>query len=218
LSGCGVYDGAEVQESTYALAHLSSAGCKVSCFAPNKPQFHVVDHSTGQPTEESRNCLVESARIARGAVKPLSELSVDSFDALVIPGGFGAAKNLCNHATVAQGDVSKLEIDGDLERILKEFSAGGKPIGLSCIAPVIAAHVLKCTVTVGRSEGDKWPYAGTSTAIENYGGKHVETDFDGVYVDSDAKVATACAYMYEGAPHEIYDSMGHMVRATLGLL
>jgi len=103
LSGCGVYDGAEVQESAYALAHLSLAGCTVSCFAPNKEQFHVIDHTTGQTPDETRNCLVESARIARGDVKPLSELSVDSFDALIIPGGFGAAKNLCNHATVAPG-------------------------------------------------------------------------------------------------------------------
>lgn len=219
LSGCGVYDGAEVQESAYALAHLSRAGCVVSCFAPDKPQFHVIDHTKGEVADEARNCLAESARICRGAITPLSHLCASNFDALVVPGGFGAAKNLCNHATVAQGDASKMEVDENLERALKEFSVAGKPVGLACISPVIAAHVLKCTVTVGSSaESAKWPYAGTAGAIENYGGQHVDTDIDGFHVDSAAKVATSACYMYDGAPHEIYDSMGHVVRATLDMI
>ena len=41
-----------------------------------------------------RNVLVESARIARGNISPLSTLSATSYDAVVFPGGFGAAKNL----------------------------------------------------------------------------------------------------------------------------
>ena len=110
LSGCGVYDGAEATEAVATLVHLSRAGAEVSCYAPDKPQFHVIDHTKGAPIEEGRNVMTESARISRGAISPLGELREEEFAALVIPGGFGAAKNLCNHATVAQGDASKLEV------------------------------------------------------------------------------------------------------------
>lgn len=218
LAGCGVYDGAEITEATAALVHLSAAGCDVTCFAPNKDQAHVVDHTKGEEISTPRNVMVEAARIARGNISPLSSLAVGEFDALVIPGGFGAAKNLCNHAMVAQGDPALIEIDDDVKAAVVGFSAAAKPIGMCCIAPVIAASLLKCKVTVGQAEGDKWPYGGTVGAIEAYGGTHVETDIDGVCVDDKAKVITSCAYMYEGLPHEIHASVGLMVKETLKLV
>mmetsp|Transcript_62594 Transcript_62594/g.104184 ORF Transcript_62594/g.104184 Transcript_62594/m.104184 type:complete len:254 (-) Transcript_62594:317-1078(-) len=218
LAGCGVYDGAECTEATSTLIHLSSAGAEYACFAPNKDQFHVIDHTKGEELAVPRNVLVEAARIARGVISPLDEIKPAAFDALVIPGGFGAAKNLCNHATVAQGDASKLEVDPDVKKTLLAFHEAGKPIGLCCIAPVIAASVLKCTVTVGQAEGNKWPYGGTVGAIENYGGKHQSRGIDGVCVDATAKVVTSPAYMYEGRPHEIYNSVGLMVKETLKLI
>ena len=198
LSGCGVYDGAEVTEAVASLVHLTRAGASVTCFAPDKAQFHTIDHTKGEPTESrypTRNVLAESARISRGQITPLGELKAADFSALVIPGGFGAAKNLCNHATVAQGDLSTLQIDEDLVSSLEGFRAAGKPIGLCCIAPVIAAAVLKCEVTVGQPSGDKWPYGGTADAIAAYGGTHVATDIHGVHVDSASKVVTSAAYM-----------------------
>merc|ERR1712216_775705 len=143
------------------MIHLSAAGCKVSYYAPDVAQHHVLDHTTGKEIDAPRNTLVESARLARGKVDALSALDPAAFDALVIPGGFGAAKNLCNHATVAQGDASKMVVNSDLEKAVRAFHGAKKPIGLCCIAPVIAAHVLKCTVTVGQAEGDMWPYGGT---------------------------------------------------------
>jgi len=217
LSGCGVYDGTEVTEAVSALLHLSAAACAVTCFAPDKDQAHVVDHTKGAETTEKRNVMRESARISRGQIRDLATINAAEFDALVVPGGFGAAKNLCNHAMVAQGDPSKIEVDKDLRAALEAFSAAGKPIGLSCIAPVLAAAVLKCKVTVGQADGDKWPYGGTVGAVQNYGGVHEAVEMDGVCVDEAAKVVTAPAYMYDGAPHEIFASMGRMVDATLAL-
>ena len=218
LSGCGVFDGCEVTEAASTLIHLSAANASYTCFAPNKNQHHVLDHTKGEEIDTPRNVMVESARIARGAVSPLDELKADDFHALVIPGGFGAAKNLCNHATVAQGDPSKLEIDPDVAKALTAFSAANKPIGLCCIAPVLAASVLKCKVTVGQPEGDKWPYGGTVGAIQNYGGTHEDMGIDGVCIDAAARVVTSPAYMYDAAPHEVYESVGKMVHETLKLV
>ena len=163
--------------------------------------------------------MAESARISRGANTPLSELpgSQKDFAALVIPGGFGAAKNLCNHATVAQGDASKLTVNSDVVASLKAFHAAEKPIGLCCIAPVIAAATLKCEVTVGEHEGDKWPFGGTVGAITGYGGTHINKGIDGVHVDHANKVVTSPAYMYDGLPHEIFDNVGQMIDEVVKL-
>ena len=223
LAGCGVYDGSEIQEAAYALYHLSAAGAEFQCFAPNVDQHHAVDHTSGDEHSHNRNVLVESARIARGDVKPLSELSAGEFDALVVPGGFGAAKNLCNHATVAQGDKAKMKVNKDLARCINEFAEAGKPQGFCCISPVIPAFLLPgVSVTIGKgaelANGDAaWPYSGTSGACENYGAVHVDTDVDEVCVDDARKIVTSSAYMHNGTPSSIFDSVGGMVRGTLNL-
>ena len=111
LAGCGVNDGAEITEAVSTLVHCSAVGASTDCFAPDMDQFHVIDHAKGKVSEgEKRNVMVEAARISRGKISPLASLKVDDYDAILIPGGFGAAKNLCNHATVAQGDGSKMVV------------------------------------------------------------------------------------------------------------
>uniref|UniRef100_UPI00358E0388 putative glutamine amidotransferase-like class 1 domain-containing protein 3B, mitochondrial isoform X3 n=1 Tax=Myxine glutinosa TaxID=7769 RepID=UPI00358E0388 len=126
LSGAGVYDGSELHEASAVLVHLSRGGAKVKIFAPNIPQMHVVDHTKGQPVEgETRNVLVESARIARGNIDELKQLSVSEHDAVIFPGGFGAAKNLSSFAV----DGPACKVEPEVERILKEFHKAQKPIG-----------------------------------------------------------------------------------------
>ena len=162
LGGNGVYDGSEIQEVAALLFSVSRSGYEVQCFAPDKPHHHVMDHTKGEEMNESRNVLIESSRLCRGDIKALSQLpsSVDEYDCLMLPGGFGVAKNLCNHATEAQGNASKLYIEPALVESIKLFNRSNKPIGMCCIAPVIAASVLKAKVTVGNAKGKKWPYAG----------------------------------------------------------
>ena len=147
LSGCGVYDGAEINEAVLTLLNLEQQGASYQCFAPDIDQLHVINHLTGEPVEgESRNVMVEAARIARGNVLDLAGASADDYDALVVPGGFGAAKNLCNFA-VAGADM---EIQPDFLRVAQAFHRAGKPIGLICIAPVMAAAICgegtQCTI------------------------------------------------------------------------
>ncbi|XP_051762873.1 interferon-induced GTP-binding protein Mx isoform X3 [Ctenopharyngodon idella] len=172
LSGCGVYDGTEIHEASAILVHLSRGGAEVQMFAPDVSQMHVIDHGKGQPAEtESRNVLSESARIARGNITDLAKLSASNHDAVIFPGGFGAAKNLSTFAI----DGKDCKVNKDVERVLKDFHKAGKPIGLCCISPVLAARVLPgVDVTVGHEEeeGGKWPYAGTTQAITALGAKH----------------------------------------------
>merc|ERR1719461_1424579 len=139
LSGCGVSDGTEVHEAAAALAALTRAGAEIEMFAPDGDQHDVVDHTNGGPMEEQkRSVMLESARIARGAVQPLSQLTVDGADAVVIPGGFGAAKNLSDFAFKG----ADMTVNGEMERVLKDFHSAGKPLALCCISPIIAAKVL----------------------------------------------------------------------------
>ncbi|XP_046902491.1 glutamine amidotransferase-like class 1 domain-containing protein 3, mitochondrial [Hypomesus transpacificus] len=171
LSGCGVYDGTEIHEASAILVHLSRGGAEVQMYAPDVSQMHVIDHSKGQPAEESRNVLTESARIARGNITDLAKLSVTNHDAVIFPGGFGAAKNLSSFAV----DGADFKVNQDVERVVKEFHKAGKPIGLCCIAPVLAAKLLPgVEVTVGHEEEEegRWPYAGTAQAVKALGATH----------------------------------------------
>lgn len=147
LAGNGVYDGSEITEAVSTLVHLSRHGAIVKCFAPDKDQAHVVDHTKGEEMQPPRNVMVESARIARGDVTALSKLIVSDFDVLVIPGGFGAAKNLCDWAF----KEIEMSLDVDVERIVKDFHRTKKPIAMCCIAPVIAAKTIPgVRITVGK--------------------------------------------------------------------
>ncbi|NXX49490.1 GAL3B protein, partial [Tricholaema leucomelas] len=224
LSGCGVYDGTEIHEASAILVHLSRGGAEVQMYAPDVPQMHVIDHSKGQPAEaESRNVLVESARIARGKIASLAKLTTTDHDAVIFPGGFGAAKNLSTFAV----DGKDCKVNKEVERVLKDFHKAGKPIGLCCISPVLAAKVLSgAEVTVGHEEeeGGKWPYAGTAGAIKELGGKHCVKEvvfsltlFYEAHVDTKNKVVTTPAFMCETELHKIFDGIGAMVKDVLKL-
>jgi len=213
-----VFDGTEVHEASAALAAITRAGAEVKCYAPDRPQRHVVDHAKGEPIAgEERNVMAEAARIARGAISPLKDLKPSSASALIIPGGFGAAKNLSDFA-VAGG---AMEVAGDVERVMREFHAAKKPIGMCCIAPVLAAKVFGgeggVTLTLGCADDGKgsWPYAGSMDAARALGATVVERGVGEVAVDEANRIVTTPAYMYEGKFHEIHDGVAKMVDAVL---
>ncbi|KAL5483899.1 hypothetical protein EMCRGX_G020319 [Ephydatia muelleri] len=217
LSGCGVYDGSEIHEASAVMVHLSRHGVQVALFAPDQPQMHTVNHLSGKATEESRNVLVESARIARGNISPLSTLSAAGYGAVVFPGGFGAAKNLSTFAV----DGDKMTVNKDVERVMREFVEAKKPVGLTCIAPVLAAKVLPgVELTVGHEsdEGGKWPYAGTASAVVTMGAKHIVRDVTEVHVDEKMKVVTTPAFMCDAPLHLIWDGIGKLVTALVKLM
>lgn len=198
LSGCGFLDGAEIQEAVLALYFLDRAGARVQCFAPSKAQMHVVDHLKGEPAPgQTRDVLQESARIARGKVQDLSELSTQDFDALVLPGGFGVAKNLSTFATQgAQG-----EVDPELARVICSAYEAKQPIAAICIAPAILAMALSQvkahpTVTIGQDPD-------TAKAIESLGLSHQVCQPGEIVVDAQAKVVTTPAYMLDSGPKEV---------------
>ena len=156
LAGCGVFDGSEIREAVLTLLALDQAGAQPRCFAPDMPQAHVVNHLAGAPAAgESRNVLVESARIARGDIQPLSKARGADLDAIILPGGFGAAKNLCNFAFKGPDCT----VQPDLARLLTEMHDAQKPIGLMCIAPVIGAKLFKAAVTIGNDPPQLRPSA-----------------------------------------------------------
>ncbi|MFN4299552.1 MAG: isoprenoid biosynthesis glyoxalase ElbB [Thermaurantimonas sp.] len=206
LAGCGVYDGSEIHEATFALLSIAQNGADYQCFAPNKNQHHVINHLTGQEMPETRNVLVESARIARGNIKDLKELDATQFDGLVMPGGFGAAKNWSKWAFEGpQG-----EIDPDVKKTLLDFVALGKPICALCIAPAVVAKALEgspftAEITLG-STAEPSPYdiAGTHQAVATLGVKPVEKTLREVHLDPKARIITAPCYMMEGRISDIY--------------
>ena len=209
LSGCGVYDGAEINEAVLTLLCLEQQGATYQCFAPDIPQMHVINHLTGQPEAgESRNVLVEAARIARGNIRDIREANAGEFDALIVPGGFGAAKNLSNFA-VAGADMT---VQGDFLTLARDFHQRGKPIGLVCIAPVMAAAICgegaRCTI--GNDEA-------TAAAITSMGGQHLQCPVDEARVDVDRKLVTTPAYMLAGKVSEAYSGISACVREVLAL-
>lgn len=214
LSGCGFKDGSEIHESVSVLIHLARVGAEYRCFAPDKPQAAAVNHATGKPEAHPRNCLVEAARIARGQISPLSTLDVDAFDAVVFPGGFGAATNLC---TFGQ-DGAECTVDPDVVRVIKGFHAAGKAIGLVCIAPVLAARVLGtkmggpgCTITIGDDPG-------TAKAIAAMGSANSVKPVAEAAIDRRNRIVSTPAYMCEARPNQVFDGVGRMVDSLLDLV
>jgi len=210
LSGCGVYDGAEIHESVLTLLALDRAGAEAVCLAPDVPQRHVVNHLTGQPAEgESRNVLVEAARIARGKVRSLAGFDAAALDALVLPGGFGAAKNLCDFAFAGAGCT----VDPEVARVVREVHAARKPVGAVCIAPVILARLLgaeKPKLTIGTDPG-------TAAAIDAMGGAHVTCGGGGAVVDADRRLVTTPAYMLDSPISEVWNGIEKLVSELLAM-
>ncbi|BDM20393.1 TPA: isoprenoid biosynthesis glyoxalase ElbB [Pseudomonas putida] len=208
LSGCGVYDGAEIHESVITLLRLDQRGAQVQCFAPNIAQMHVIDHLTGQEMPESRNVLTESARIARGEVKDIREAKAEDFDALIVPGGFGAAKNLSNFAVAG----SECTVNPDVLTLAEAFAEACKPVGLICISPALAAKIYGPGVvcTIGND-------AGTASAVEKMGGKHEECDVHDIVEDSQRKLVTTPAYMVAKSISEAAGGIYKLVDRVLEL-
>ena len=205
LSGCGFLDGAEIQEAVCSLLYISQNGATYEVVAPNKNQHHVVNHQTGEESKESRNILVESARIARGSVKDLTEVQAEDYDALFLPGGFGAAKNLSTFAF----EYANGTIDPDVKRVINAFHNMGKPVGAVCIAPAVLALALgKGKVTIGTDQG-------TAEALELLGTTHENCPVTKAVVDKENKLVTAPAYMADAAIHEVAAGIEHAVKSVL---
>ncbi|HPA81955.1 MAG TPA: isoprenoid biosynthesis glyoxalase ElbB [Thermoanaerobaculales bacterium] len=188
LSGCGVYDGAEVHEAVITMLALDRRGADMVLCAPDVAQLHVVNHLTGEVVDgESRNVLVESARIARGVIRDVAAVSADELDALILPGGYGAAKNLCDFA-LAGPDCT---VNPDVARLVRAVHAHGKPVAAVCIAPALLAKVLgehQPKLTIGNDPA-------TAGALEKMGARHVGCPVDGLVVDRERKLVSTPAYM-----------------------
>lgn len=212
LSGCGYLDGAEIREAVLTLLYLDQQGAEVSCFSLNEAQHHVVNHMGGDEVVGSRNILAESARIARGNVTDMKELKANDFDALVIPGGYGVAKNFADLAFKG----AEMQAHPEFTRVAQEFHAASKPIGAICIAPAVLVGALQgtlkvpLTVTIGEDEG-------TAGAIEAMGGVHQKAASDEAVVDAHNKVVSCSAYMREDAIAPIAAGIAKVVREVLAM-
>ncbi|MCX8035473.1 MAG: isoprenoid biosynthesis glyoxalase ElbB [Candidatus Sumerlaeia bacterium] len=211
LSGCGVKDGSEIHEAVLTLLAIDNAGAKAVCMAPNGDQMHVVNHLTGQPVAGARrNMLEEAARIARGDIRDLATVKAGDLDALVIPGGFGAAKNLCTYAV----DGVNCKVHPEVARLVREMRAAKKPIGAICIAPVVLAKILgteiKPSLTIGNDPG-------TAADLAKLGCEHVNCPVKDCVIDKTNKIVTTPAYMLARSIGEAAAGIEKSVRALIDL-
>ena len=208
LSGCGNKDGAEIHESVMTLWAIHKHGAEYQCFAPDIDQHHVLNYITNQEMAENRNVLVESARIARGAIMDLKAYKVNDFDGLVMPGGLGVAKNLSTFAF----EGADCTVNEDVVRAVKETAAQNKPIGALCIAPAIIAKILgDVEVTIGQDPG-------TEAAIVKMGASHQQTTHGEIVVDRQHKIVTTPCYMLDARVNQIGEGAENLVIALLEML
>lgn len=210
LSGCGVFDGAEIHESVLTLLALDRANATALICAPDIPQMHVIDHLEGEIAQgETRNVLVESARIARGAIRDVTTVRADEIDGLMLPGGFGAAKNLCDFATKG----AECRVDEGVARLLRDVHRAGKPIAAICIAPAVLARVLgEEGIEVTTGDDPK-----TAAGIEAMGARHVNCPVKDFVVDEEKKIITSPAYMLATRISEVAEGIDRTVQALLRL-
>jgi enhancing lycopene biosynthesis protein 2 len=211
LAGCGVKDGSEIHEATLTLYFLDKHGADAVCMAPNKAQFDVVNHLTGEPLKETRNMMVEAARIARGNISDVTAIKADQLDAIIIPGGFGAAKNLCTFAV--EGPNCKVEEGAAL--LLKEMHRLNKPIGALCIAPTIIARLFgeehSPEITIGFDKS-------AAQALEQMGATHKESAVDDIVVDLKNKIVTTPCYMLGPGIKEIAAGVEKLVMKIIEMI
>ena len=208
LSGCGVYDGAEIHESVITLLRLDQRGAQVQCFAPDIAQLHVINHLTGEEMPESRNVLVESARIARGEVKDIKQANAEEFDALIVPGGFGAAKNLSDFAVKG----AECSVNPQVLALAEAFAEAGKPVGLICISPALAAKIYGpgVTCTIGNDTD-------TVAALDKMGASHQECAVEDIAEDTARKLVSTPAYMLGKNISEVASGINKLVDRVLEL-
>lgn len=205
LAGCGVYDGSEIHEATMSLYAIALQGATYQVFAPNINQHHVINHLTGEVMNEKRNVLIESARIARGNAKSLNEYNPADFDALLFPGGFGVAKNLCSFAF----EGVDCKVNPEVEKAILDTHKLKKPIGALCISPVLLAKIIdKPTLTIGKDEG-------TSQAVKQMGATHQNTTHGEVTVDKNNNLYTTPCYMLDATIVDIANGAIAIVKEML---
>lgn len=213
LSGCGVFDGAEIHESVITLLAIDRAGAEAVCMAPNVDQMHVVNHLTGEEAQgEKRNVLVEAARIARGEIKDISTIKADDIDALVFPGGFGAAKNLSSFAVKGEN----CDVHPEVMRLVKEFAAKQKPQAALCIAPAMMAKIYesetaKPTLTIGNDKE-------CSGKIETMGSQHQECAATDFVTDEANKIVSTPAYMTGQSISEVAEGIEKTINKLVGMI
>lgn len=208
LSGCGVYDGSEIHEAVIALLAIARAGAQAVCFAPDKLQADVINHLSGEPMAEKRNVLTEAARIARGNISPLAGARAADLDALIVPGGFGAAKNLSDFASKG----NQCTLDPQLVSLSQAMSAAGKPQGFICIAPAMLPQLVSAPLrlTIG-TDSD------TAEIIESMGATHIPCPVDDIVVDEAHKIVTTPAYMLAQSIDEAATGIEKLVTRVLEL-
>jgi enhancing lycopene biosynthesis protein 2 len=204
LAGCGVKDGSEIHEATLTLYFLSKHGADIFCMAPNKPQADVVNHVTEEPMAETRNVMVEAARIARGDIRDVAAVKADELDAIIIPGGFGAAKNLCSFAS----EGADCSADPDASTLLQAMYAARKPIGALCIAPTLLAHIFGRSQSVELTIGSD---PATAQALEKMGAKHTDAKVNEIVVDRDNRIVTTPCYMLAQSIKEVGEGVEKLV-------
>ncbi len=213
LSGCGVYDGAEIHESVITLLAIDRAGAQAVCMAPNVDQMHVVNHLTGEESAgEKRNVLVEAARIARGEIKDISTVKADDIDALVFPGGFGAAKNLSSFAVKGEN----CDVHPEVVRLVKEFAAKQKPQAVLCIAPAMMAKIYedapkKPVLTIGNDKE-------TSGKIEIMGSRHQDCAANDFVFDAENKIVSTPAYMLGKSISEVAEGIEKTINKLVQMI
>ncbi len=210
LSGCGVYDGSEIHEAVITMLALDRQGAEMVLCAPDSPQMHVINHLTGEVAEdETRNVLTESARIARGAVRDVAAVSADELDGLIIPGGFGAAKNLCDFAVKGPD----CDVDPEVARLVREVHGQHKPVAAVCIAPAVLARVLgdeSPALTIGTDDN-------TAAALEQMGARHQACPVTEFVVDRERKLITSPAYMLAQRISEAAEGIEKTVQTLLDM-
>lgn len=220
LSGCGVYDGAEIHESVLTLLAIRELGAEYVCISIDKPQHHVINHLTGEELNESRNMMVEAARIARGDVKNILDVDPADIDALVIPGGFGSAKNFTNWAFEGPGGIVLPEV----KLLVVNMINVGKPICALCVSPVVVSKALEgssinASLTLG-SVDQKSPYdiQAFSKGMEKVGVKAAYKTVKEVNVDFENRIVSAPCYMMEADIVEVRENIKLAVQETLKLI
>ena len=209
LSGCGVNDGSEIHESVITMLELDKAGAEMIVMAPNIDQLHVINHATGEEMDDSRNVLIESARISRGKIEDIAGITSKDLDALIFPGGFGVAKNLSDYAMAGV----ECSVNPDVLRLSREVHNDGKPIGVICIAPIIMAKILagETALTIGFDEQ-------IASDIDAMGAKHMLCPVDEIIVDKEKKIVSTPAYMEANSIKEVAYGIEKLVAEILTMV
>jgi enhancing lycopene biosynthesis protein 2 len=208
LAGSGVFDGSEIHEATMSLYAIMQNGGTYQAFAPDIDQHDVINHITGEEMDEKRNVLIESARIVRGAIKNLKDFNAEDYDALILPGGFGAAKNLSSFAF----EGKDCKVNGEVENAIRAMADLNKPIGALCISPVILARIFDgIKITIGQDKD-------TANAVKEMGATHQKSDHGEVVVDKNRKIATSPCYMLDANLLNVAEGADNVVKSLIELM